>query len=133
MSVSKDCGDMKVSVVIRTGVSYPMPATEDDEKLRRIRIDEKIAELLPALEKTLLDQVCDHIGYDQKTVDAQVKERDDKIEADRIAEKEGRAAKHAQRQGLPPPTKAQEGESVKPGETPHEVQAAADKDEEPES
>lgn len=102
MSEIKDCGDMRFQVVIRTGIKFMAVAVEDDDKLARIRIDEKIADILPQLEKTIMDQICDHIGYDAETVEAMVKERDDKLAADREAEEKGRAEKKARRDNLPP-------------------------------
>lgn len=102
MSKTRDCGDMLVSVVIRTSVKFRGKAVTDEDKLARMAIDEKIEELLPALEKTLLGQVCDHIGYDDETCAAKIKVRDDKKEADRLAEEEGRAEKQRRREGLPP-------------------------------
>ena len=101
MSITKDCGDMTVSVVIRTGVKFQAVAAEDDETLFRTAIDEKIADFIPQLEKTILEQICDHIGFDAETVEAKVKARDDKNAADRQAEEEGRADKQARRDGLP--------------------------------
>lgn len=117
MSLTKDCGDMTVAVVVRTGVKFLAAAVEDDEKLARVAIDEKIADILPQLEKTILDQICDHIGYDAETVEAKVTARDEKNAADREAETEGRAAKQRIRDGLPalqphpPPVHGLEGAS----------------------
>lgn len=102
MSTTKDCGDLTVSVAIRTGVKFGAAAVTDEEKLARMAIDEKIADILPQLEKTLLEQVCDHIGYDAETVTAKVKAREDKNAADRKAEDEGRAEKKRRRDGMPP-------------------------------
>lgn len=102
MSKTRDCGDLSVAVVIRTSVRYRGKAVTDEEKLARIAIDEKIAELVPALEKTLLGQVCDHIGYDDETCAAKVQVRDEKKAADRKAEEEGREEKQRKRDGLPP-------------------------------
>lgn len=102
MSRTRDCGDLSVAVVIRTSVKYRGKAVTDEQKLARIRIDEKIAELLPALEKTMLGQVCDHIGYDDETCAANIKERDEKSAANAKAEAEGREEKQRKRDGLPP-------------------------------
>ena len=102
MSTTKDCGDLTVAVVIRTGVKYLAAAVGEDDTLFRTAIDEKIADILPQLEKTILDQICDHIGYDQETVAVKITARDDKNEADREAEETGRAEKQAKRDGLPP-------------------------------
>ncbi len=104
MSVIKDCGDMTVSVAIRTGVKYVLEAVGEDETLFRTAIDEKVADIIPQLEKTILDQICDHIGYDQDKIKHQVALREGKNAADRKAETEGRAAKSAVRAGLPPLT-----------------------------
>lgn len=101
MSINRDCGDLTVAVVIRTGAKYLAAAVTDVEKLTRLAIDEKIAEIIPKLEKTILDQICDHIGFDAETVTAKVKARDEKLAADRKAEDEGRAEKKARRDGLP--------------------------------
>ncbi len=101
MSIIKDCGDMTVSIVIRTGVGYKLEAVGDDEKLARKAINEKVADIIPQLEKTILEQICDHIGFDAETVEVKVKARDDKNAADRQAEEEGRADKQARRDGLP--------------------------------
>ncbi len=102
MSTTKDCGDLTVAVAIRTGVKFGAAAVTDEDKLARMTIDEKIADILPQLEKTLMEQICDHIGYDAETVEAKVKARDDKNAADREAEETGRAEKKARRDGLPP-------------------------------
>ena len=103
MSMIKDCGDMTVTVILRTGVKYTLAAVGDDETLARCAIDDKIAEILPNLEKTLLEQICDHIGYDKEKIEFQVALRNGKNAANRKAENEGRATKKAVRDGLPPP------------------------------
>lgn len=115
MSLTKDCGDLTVAVTIRTGVKFRLSAATDEDRLERSAIDLLIAEILPALEKTLLEQVCDHIGYDEETIAVKVKARDDKNAADHTAETEGRAAKAAHRAGLPEPPPGQIGEPVLPG------------------
>lgn len=103
MSAIKDCGDMTVTITITTGVKFSAAAGGGEEALFRTAIDEKIADILPNLEKTMLDQICDHIGYDEDKIKFQVGLRDGKNAANRKAETEGRAEKQAQRDGLPPP------------------------------
>ena len=117
MSVNRDCGDMEIGVAIRVGTKFTLAAVSDDDKLARIAMDEKVAEIVPQLEKTITDQILDHIGYDQETVAAKVKARDEKNAADRKAEVEGRAAKQAKRAGLPAPPEGETGEPIKPGES----------------
>ena len=101
MSAIKDCGDVTVTVVIRTGVKFALAAV-GDEMSERIVMADKVADILPRLEKTILEQICDHIGYDAETCEAKLKAREEKNIADRKAEDEGRAEKQAERDGLPP-------------------------------
>ena len=104
MSLTKDCGDRQVSLNLIVGISYRLAPTTEEELAERNALMEGVMEIKENLEKTVLNQICDHIGLNEEEVAARVETRDAKNAADRKAETEGRAAKTAQRAGLPPPT-----------------------------
>ncbi len=102
MPLKIDCGDVEFSVNIVFGMTYRRVAKTDDERAERLAMINKIMELKPNLEKTVLGQLAEHAGYDQETIDAKIHERDEKIAADKAAEDQGRAEKATLRRGLPP-------------------------------
>jgi hypothetical protein len=104
MSLNRDCGDREVSLNLIVGISYRMAAKTVEEQAERNALVEKLMEIKPNLEKSVLDQICDHLGLDEDEVSARVEARDSKNAADRAAEDRGRAEKAAKRAGLPPLT-----------------------------
>lgn len=102
MPLKIDCGDVEFSVNIVFGMTYRADAKSDDERAERLAMINKIMELKPNLEKTVLGQLAEHAGYDQETIDTKIHERDEKIAANRTAEDQGRAEKATLRRGLPP-------------------------------
>lgn len=104
MPIKIDCGDVELSLNLVFGMTYRLTSTSDEERDARDAMMAKVMEMKPHLEKTVLEQIGEHIGYDQETITTKVKARDEKNAADRKAEDDGRAVKSAQRAGLPPPT-----------------------------
>lgn len=102
MPLKIDCGDVEFSLNLVFGMTYRMDAKTDDEKAERFALVKKVMELKPSLEKTVLSQIADHIGYDQAIIEGKIHERDEKIAATRAAEDQGRAEKATLRRGLPP-------------------------------
>jgi hypothetical protein len=102
MPIKIDCGDVEFSVNIVFGMTYRLEAKTDDERAQRLGMINKAMDLKPALEKTVLSQIAEHIGYDQATIDTKLHERDEKIAATQAAEDQGRAEKATLRRGLPP-------------------------------
>ena len=102
MPIKIDCGDVEFSVNIVFGMTYRMDAKSDEEREERLAMINKVMELKPNLEKTVLGQLAEHIGYDQAAIDVKIHERDEKIAATRAAEDQGRAEKATIRRGLPP-------------------------------
>lgn len=102
MPIKIDCGDVEFSVNIVFGMTYRMDAKTDDERAERLAMINKIMDLKPNLEKTVLGQLAEHVGYDQEIIDAKIHEREEKIAANRAAEDQGRAEKATLRAGLPP-------------------------------
>lgn len=102
MPLKIDCGDVEFSVNIVFGMTYRLDAKTADERAERLALINKAMELKLTLEKTVLSQIADHIGYDQATIDAKIHERDERIAANRAAEDQGRAEKATLRRGLPP-------------------------------
>jgi hypothetical protein len=102
MPLKVDCGDVEFSVNIVFGMTYRLEAKTDDERAQRLGMINKVMDLKPTLEKTVLSQIAEHIGYDQATIDTKLHERDEKIAATQAAEDQGRAEKATLRRGLPP-------------------------------
>jgi len=102
MPLKIDCGDVEFSVNIVFGMTYRAEAKSDDERAERLAMINKAVDLKETLEKTILGQIADHVGYDQTTIDAKIHERDEKIAANKAAEDQGRAEKATLRRGLPP-------------------------------
>ncbi len=96
MPIKLDCGDLELTLNIIFGVKKASEPIDFEGMLA------KVQEIKPNLEKTVLSQIAEHIGYDQETIDAKIHERDEKIAASRAAEDKGRAEKAALRSGLPP-------------------------------
>ncbi len=102
MPIKIDCGDVEFSVNIVFGMTYRLDAKSNDERAERLAMINKAMELKQNLEKTVLGQLAEHIGYDQATIDVKIHERDERNAASRAAEDQGRAEKATLRAGLPP-------------------------------
>jgi len=97
MPLKIDCGDVELSLNLVFGIRYKMSAKDSDERMERLALINKAMEIKPNLEKTVLAQIADHIGYEQGTIEAKVNARDEKIAADREAEEKGSAEMKARR------------------------------------
>lgn len=99
MPLKIDCGDIELTLNLVFGIRYKMTAKNADERMERLALINKAMEIKPTLEKTVLAQIADHIGYEQATIEAKVNARDEKIAADGEAEVQGRAEMQARRHG----------------------------------
>lgn len=89
MPLKIDCGDVELTLNLVFGMRYKQNAKNADERAERVAMINKAMEMKPTLEKTVLSQIADHIGYEQATIEAKVKARDEKNAADHEAEKQG--------------------------------------------
>lgn len=99
MPLKIDCGDVELTLNLVFGIRYKLDAKNADERAERLALIKKAMEIKPTLEKTVLSQLADHVGYDKEVIEAKVKARDDKIAADHEAEVEGRAEMKLRRSG----------------------------------
>jgi len=99
MPIKIDCGDVELTLNLVFGIRYKMNAKNADERMERLALINKAMEIKPNLEKTVLAQIADHIGYEQATIEAKVKARDEKIAADHEAEEQGREDMKRRRAG----------------------------------
>jgi len=98
MGLRIDCGDVELSCNITFGMNYKtVPEGEAAEEVLKQR--ELVRDIKPNLEKTVLMQIADHIGYDQETIEAKIKARDETNAANREAEEKGSAEMRARREG----------------------------------
>ena len=117
MPIKRDCGDREVSLNLVVGISYRLMATSEEEQDERYALIGKVREIQSSLEKTVLDQICDHIGLDEDEVAKRINVRDTENAKNREAEEQGRAEKSAKRTGLPAPPPGKLGPNIKPGES----------------
>jgi len=89
MPLKIDCGDVELTLNIVFGMRYKADAKNSDERAARLEQINKAMDMKPTLEKTVLSQIADHIGYEQDVIEAKIKARDEKIAADHEAEKQG--------------------------------------------
>jgi len=95
MSLRIDCGDFELSCKIVFGV-HKKPGQDLSELDDMIP---KVEEIRGNLEKTVLYQLADHMGLDEETIKAKVKERDDRDAANHDAEEKGRQEMKDRRAG----------------------------------
>lgn len=88
MPLKIDCGDVELSLNLVFGLTYKMgqvgPSTQERDEMLK-----KAQEIKPNLEKSVLIQLADHIGYDEETIEAKIKARDEKNAGEQAAEKQG--------------------------------------------
>jgi len=99
MPLKIDCGDVELSLNLVFGMRYKQDAKNADERAARVEMINKAMEIKPTLEKTVLSQIADHIGYEQDVIEAKVKARDEKNAADHEAEEKGREDMRRRRAG----------------------------------
>jgi len=99
MPLKIDCGDVELTLNLVFGMRYKMDAKNADERAARLEMINKAMEIKPTLEKSVLSQIADHIGYEQETIEAKVNARDEKNAADHAAEEEGRESMRRRRAG----------------------------------
>jgi hypothetical protein len=99
MPLKIDCGDVELTLNLVFGMRYKLDAKNADERAARLERINRAMEIKPNLEKTVLMQIADHVGYDQDTIEAKINERDEKNVADRKAEEEGRMDMQRRRSG----------------------------------
>lgn len=97
MPLKIDCGDVELTLNLVFGIRYKLSAKNSDERAERLALINKVMEIKPNLEKTVLSQLADHAGYDKETIEAKIEARDKKIAADREAEEKGSAEMKARR------------------------------------
>ncbi len=117
MPIKRDCGDREVSLNLVVGISYRLVATSEEEQDERDALIGKVMELKSSLEKTVLNQICDHIGLDDDEVANRIYVRDTENAKNREVEEQGRAEKSAKRAGLPAPPPGKLGPNIAPGES----------------
>ena len=133
MSKVIDCGGFSIAIRVVASARYVMPPEDDEEELARLKRGREITAHAEELEEDIAFSIAEKLGLSREQItEIQDAKAAEEAEA-REAEERGRAEKAARRANRPPPPPPR-GESVKPGETPHEVQAReAAEDEEPES
>lgn len=99
MPLKIDCGDVELTLNLVFGVKYKLDAKDADERAERVAAISKAMDIKPTLEKSVLIQLADHIGYDEATIEAKITARDEKIAADREAESQGREDMRRRRAG----------------------------------
>jgi len=99
MPLKIDCGDVELTLNLVFGMRYKLDAKNADERAERVAQIDKAMEIKPTLEKTVLSQIADHIGYDQEVIETKVVARDEKNTADRKAEADGSAEMQRRRSG----------------------------------
>ncbi len=99
MPLKIDCGDMELTLNIVIGMRYKLDAKNSDERAERLAVIDKAMDIKPTLEKTVLAQIADHIGYDKEAIEAKITARDEKIAADHEAEEQGREDMRRRRAG----------------------------------
>ncbi len=99
MPLKIDCGDVELTLNIVFGMRYKADAKNSDERAARLEQINKAMDMKPTLEKTVLSQIADHIGYDEAMIEAKVNARDEKNAADRKAEDDGSAEMQRRRAG----------------------------------
>lgn len=99
MPLKIDCGDVELTLNIVFGMRYKADAKNSDERAARLEQINKAMDMKPTLEKTVLSQIADHIGYDEERIKAKINARDEKNAADHEAEKQGREDMRRRRAG----------------------------------
>lgn len=99
MPLKIDCGDVELTLNLVFGIRYKLDAKNADERAERLALINKVMEIKPTLEKTVLSQLADHAGYDKETIEAKIEARDEKNTADRKAEQDGRESVRRRRGG----------------------------------
>ncbi len=99
MPLKIDCGDVELTLNIVFGMRYKADAKNSDERAARLEQINKAMDMKPTLEKTVLSQIADHIGYDEERIKAKINARDEKNAADHEAEAQGREDMRRRRAG----------------------------------
>jgi len=120
MSVTIDCGDFQLTMKITVGASYPMPPHSEDEAQERIVRGGRVLHIVNEIEEGVAQRIAVLLGLDPDERNARIQARERANADAREAEEQGRAAKNAQRAGLPEPEPGKRGENVKPGQPLHE-------------
>jgi len=89
MPLKIDCGDVELTLNLVFGMRYKLSAKDADEQAARAAMIDKAMDMKPTLEKTVLAQIADHIGYDEEMINAKIKARDEKNAGEQAAEKQG--------------------------------------------
>jgi hypothetical protein len=89
MPLKIDCGDVELTLNLVFGVRYKLAAKDEDEQAERAAMIDKAMDIKSNLEKSVLIQLADHIGYDEETIEAKINARDEKNAADGQAEAQG--------------------------------------------
>lgn len=102
MTIVRDCGDFDLKIGFAIGIEFK---AQVDTKLQKSIADDyaKLGDEIRAkrerMELELQDFVADRLGYGEAVVRKLVEDRDAENEAAVVAEKVGRAAKQAKREG----------------------------------
>jgi hypothetical protein len=89
MPLKIDCGDVELTLNLVFGVRYKLAAKDEDEQAERAAMIDKAMDIKSNLEKSVLIQLADHIGYDEETIEAKINARDEKNAGEQAAEKQG--------------------------------------------